>query len=100
MGRPLAVGAGLGVGVGLGVELGVGVAVAVGIGVGVGLGAATQYLPPVLNGPGPCPPQTIIWLPVAWCLTHQANRSSNLTVCSPPFVAQACPSQAARSLFG
>jgi len=37
----------------------------VGVGVGVGLGAAAQYLAPVFKKPPlPCPPQTIIWLPV------------------------------------
>ena len=68
VGVNVAVGVGLGGIVGVAVE----VAVAVAVGVGVGGGAPTQYLAPVLRGPGlpvpaslPYPPQTIISLSVA-----------------------------------
>src|SRR5438876_11964783 len=69
VGRGAGVGRGLGVGAHLpshGVDVGVGVGVDVGVGVGVGVGTAAQYLPPVFKsvGPGPDPPQMIIWLPV------------------------------------
>src|SRR5438094_10018739 len=50
----------IGVGVGVGVRVGE----AVGVGVDVPTGAAAQYFPPVFNKGPPCPPQTIIWLPV------------------------------------
>ena len=54
----------LGVAVVVGVPVGVAVAVAVAVGLGVGPDCA-QYLPPLLRRPPvPCPPQTIISLPV------------------------------------